>query len=554
MKNRFLSAVGFPIAAALFSPVPAQAQEGVIDNVIGYTLDDAGRVLRFEGLVIDERGTVARLLRKGDPRPSNSSFRIDGHRRIMLPGFFDAHGHVADYGFQALGLDLTDAASLADVQTRLARYAATTPGNRWIRGGGWNEERWKLGRFPTAADVEAAALGRPVLLLRVDGHAVLANAAAMAAAGISAATPDPAGGRIERDEKGNPTGVFVDAAMSLLERAVPALSSADRDRAIAKAQDLLLANGITATADMGTDFESWQSMQRLCQSGRLRLRIVSYALGVDNQRRAAPNGPTPWLCDGRLRMLGVKLFADGALGSRGAWLKQAYADMPDQRGLAFYSDTELKLQMRQVATLGFQVAVHAIGDAANSQVLAAIDDVARDFKGDQRWRIEHAQVVDPGDLSRFRMHGTIASMQPSHATSDHRMAAERLGPARLTGAYAWRTMLDNNVPLAFGSDYPVESSNPFQGLADAITREDAAGDPPGGFIPDQRLDLTGALAAFTTGAAYAAKAENRLGSLQPGRFADFVLLHRDPFRISAKDLRGTKVMETWISGKKVWPR
>ena len=530
------------------------AEQGLVDNVVGYTIDAHGALDRFNGLLIDRQGRVAKLLHADEPRPERPDFRLDGKGRVLLPGLIDAHGHVGELGFQALSLDLTATNSLAEAQDALRRYAAEHETPAWIGGGGWNQERWNLGRFPTAADLDQAVRDRPVLLSRVDGHAVLANTAAMQAAGITARTPDPAGGRIERDARGNPTGLFVDAAKALVQKAAPPPLPRERDAAIAKAQDILLADGITATCDMGTSVDDWEAMRRLGDTGRARVRIVSYALGIDPLLTIAGSQPTPWLYDGRLRMVGIKLFADGALGSRGAWLKQPYSDMPSTRGLQFLDDTKLRNLMSRASMDGFQVAVHAIGDAANAQVLDAIDELSETYTGNRRWRIEHAQIVDPRDLPRFARHGIVASMQPSHATSDHLMAGKRLGADRLVGAYAWKTMLDEGVPLAFGSDYPVESPNPFPGLADAITREDASGDPPGGFLPAQKLTLTQALAAFTTGAAYAAQAEDRLGSLEPGHLADFVLVDRDPFQVDAKALRDTKVLETWIGGVRAWVR
>ena len=328
----------------------------------------------------------------------------------------------------------------------------------------------------------------------------------------------------------------------------------ERDAAIAKAQDILIADGVTATCDMGTDVDDWESMRRLGDGGRLRVRITAYGRGVDAMLIIAGSQPTAWLYDGRLRMVGVKLYADGALGSRGAWLKQPYSDMPGARGLQFLDDAKLKNLMSRAAMDGFQVAVHAIGDAANAQVLDAIEELSNTYDGDRRWRIEHAQIIDPIDLPRFGRHGIIASMQPTHATSDHVMAVKRLGSDRLRGAYAWKTMLDNHVTLAFGSDFPVEDPNPFPGMADAVTRQDATGDPPGGFLPEQKISLAQALAAFTTGAAYAARAEDRIGSLEPGHLADFILLDRDPFQVDAGSLRGTKVLETWIGGVRAWVR
>jgi len=550
-------ALAAPAAARRKAPPPAPevpiSPEGLVDNINGYTINGESRLEHFTGLLIGKDGRVARLLHDGDARPERPAFRLDGQHRTLLPGLIDAHGHVSGLGFQALSLDLTGTASLQEAQQRLQRYAATheTP---WIRGGGWNQETWKLGRFPTAADLDPFTGERPAILERVDGHAVLANSAAMKAAGITARTPDPAGGRIERDARGNPTGLFVDAARRLVEKAAPAPLPRERDAAMAKAQEILIADGVTATCDMGTSVEDWESLRRLGDSDRLRVRITSYALGVDTALTVAGSQPTGWLYGGRLRMVGVKLFADGALGSRGAWLKQPYTDMPSTRGLQFMDDAKLKNLMSRASMDGFQVAVHAIGDAANAQVLDAIEELAQTYTGDRRWRIEHAQIVDAIDLPRFAKYGTIASMQPTHATSDHAMAVKRLGPERLKGAYAEKTMLDEHVPLAFGSDYPVEDPNPFPGMADAVTREDAAGDPPGGFLPDQKISLTQALAAFTTGGAFAAKAEDRIGSLTPGHYADFILLDRDPFQVDSKSLRDTKVLETWIGGVRAYVR
>jgi predicted amidohydrolase YtcJ len=547
---------GSPVEAKKKVVVPEipLAEQGLVDNVNGYTLDATGGIVRFTGLLVDRNGKVARLLKTGEARPQRPDFKLDGQGRTLLPGLIDAHGHVQGLGEYALSLDLTGTKSLAEAQAKLAAYAPAHTGSAWIRGGGWNQESWKLGRFPTAADLDMIVRDRPILLERIDGHAVLANSAAMAAAGITAKTKDPAGGRIERDAKGNPTGLFVDSARILVEQAAPPRLPRERDQAFAAAQDILLSDGITATCDMGTSVEDWEAMRRSGDAGRLRLRVVSYAFGLEPLLAIAGTGPTPWLYGGKLRMVGVKFFADGALGSRGAALKQPYADAPGQKGTLFNDDAKLKNLMSRAAMDDFQIAVHAIGDAANAEVLDAINELSETYKGDRRWRIEHAQIVDVKDLPRFAQHGTIASMQPSHATSDHKMAVARLGPDRLAGAYAWKTMLDEKVPLAFGSDYPVESPNPFPGLADAVTRQDAAGDPAGGWLPEQRLTLQQAFAAFTIGAAYAAKAEDKLGSLEPGHFADFILVDRDPFQIDPQALRETKVLETWIGGQRAWVR
>jgi predicted amidohydrolase YtcJ len=537
-----------------YAPAPP-TEGGLLDDVNGYTVGKDGEIHHFTGLLIGKDGKVKALLQPGDKRPEWLDFRLDGKGRTMLPGLIDAHGHVMELGFQLTHVDLSGTISLADAQTKVANYAANHPQPAWVEGFGWNQEKWGLGRFPTAADLDLAVKDRPVVLTRVDGHALLANTAAMAAAGISASTKDPAGGRIERDAKGHPTGVFVDAAKDLILRAVPQPAPLERDDAFRKAQEALLGFGVTATCDMGTSADDWNVLRRAGDANALRVRIVSYGLGVETTLSVAGTGPTPWLYDGHLRMVGVKLYADGALGSRGAWLKQPYADMPSTRGIPFMDDTKLRNLMSRAAMDGFQVAVHAIGDAANAQVLGAIEELSDTYKGDRRWRIEHAQIIDPADLPRFARNGIVASMQPTHETSDWKMAEARLGPNRLKGAYAWATMEREHVPLAFGSDYPVESPNPFPGLAAAVSRQDASGQPAGGWQPDEKLTMLQALTAFTTGAAYAAQAEDRLGSLEPGHMADFVLLDRDPVATTdPQAIRATQVQETWISGQRVWVR
>jgi predicted amidohydrolase YtcJ len=264
--------------------------------------------------------------------------------------------------------------------------------------------------------------------------------------------------------------------------------------------------------------------------------------------------PTPWLYGDRLRAVGVKLFADGALGSRGAWLKQPYSDKPDTRGLEFHSDAEYLAVADDAASRGFQVATHAIGDAANAQVVSAYEQLHRKYPGDRRWRIEHFQIADPKDIPRLAPAGIIASMQPTHQTSDRLMAQKRLGPNRLAGAYAWQSVLKSGAKLAFGSDFPVESPNPFPGLSAAISRQDLEGQPPGGWIPSERLTFAQALDAFTRGAAYAGFAEQKIGALEPGKWADFIIVDRDVSNVDPQALARTQVLQTWVAGKKVWER
>lgn len=548
ISRRYAGAVA-ALLASLSTPAFADA---LVDNVNGVALDKDGRVVRFTGVLMTLDGKVTRLLRRDEKRPERLDWRADMKGRVLIPGMIDAHGHVMDLGFLALSLDLSDTSSIAQAGQRIAAYAAANPQRPWIIGGGWNQEVWKLGRFPTAAELDAIVSDRPVWLQRADGHAGWANSAAMKAAGITARTPTPPGGRIEKDARGNPTGVFVDSAKALIEGKIPKPTPRDRNAAFLKAQETLLSLGITATADMGTSVEDWLTYRRMGDVGALRVRIMAYGGGVDTALAVGGGGPTPWLYADRLRMGGIKLYTDGALGSRGAWLKAPYADAAGNTGLPFLKDDQLLNLMSRGAMDKFQIAVHAIGDRANQQVLDAIDELAVTYTGDRRWRIEHAQIIDPADLPRFGKHGTIASMQPVHESSDWRMAETRLGPNRLTGAYAWATMLTNGSRLAFGSDYPVENPNPFVNWAVAITRLDAQGQPVGGWHPDEAVNREAAWKAFTSDAAYAGFAEDRFGTLAPGMRADFVIVDRDPTNVSPQDLRGTKVLETWVGGEKVW--
>lgn len=543
------------IAAALLaaaSAAPALADQ-LVDNVEGIRIDEQGRIDRFEALVIDDTGRVRQILRRGDKRPVKVDYRLDGKGRVLMPGLIDAHLHVMGLGLGALTLDLADTNSLEEALAKIAAFARDNPQRPWILGRGWNQEKWGLGRFPTAADLDKVVADRPVWLERVDGHAGWANSLAMKAAGVTPGIANPPGGRIERIGMSLvPAGVFVDAASELVQKAVPAPRPADRDNALVEAQKLLHRNGITAAADMGTTIEDWQAFRRAGDEGRLTLRIMAYAAGPDAMTLIGGAGPTPWLYDNRLRLNGVKIYLDGALGSRGAWLKRPYADDAGNTGLRFLDPAKFRNTLVRAALGNFQVATHAIGDAANAEVIAAYGEVGESFKGDRRWRIEHAQVLDPADIARLAGSGSIASMQPVHQTSDRLMAEARLGPARLAGAYAWHSIDATGIPLAFGSDAPVEKPDPFAGLAAAITRTDERGEPFGGWIPRERVSIEQALAAYTSGAAHAGFAEGRFGRLVAGEQADFILLDRDPLLARPAELRATKVLETWIGGRRVF--
>lgn len=541
------------LALGLAGFATAAHADVLIDHVSGITIGEDGEIDRFTGLWIDDDGRIKQVLDKGDRRPAKTDFRYDGEGRTVIPGMIDAHAHVMGLGIAELTLDLSNTRSLDEALAEIARFARENPSRPWILGRGWNQEQWGLGRFPTAAELDRAVADRPVYLERVDGHAGWANSEAIKRAGVTAATKDPEGGRIERVAGSKtPSGVFVDLASELFTPVIPAPRPAERDLALMEAQEKLLSNGITAVADMGTTMADWLTFRRVADRGNLKVRIMSYASDPETMEMIGGAGERPWLYNDRLRMNGLKIYLDGALGSRGAWLKRPYADDPGNTGLPLIDPTRFRNVLSRAALGGYQVAIHAIGDAANGEALAAMAELKESFPGDTRWRIEHAQIVDPADLPTFGANGIIASMQPVHQTSDRLMAESRLDPARLEGAYAWRTVLDTGGKLAFGSDAPVESPNPFAGLAAAISRTGADGQPEGGWYPQQAVSRKEALAGFTSDAAYAGFAEGRFGKLVAGERADFVIVDRDPLAANPQDLRQTRVIQVWMDGEPVW--
>ncbi|MFV0643522.1 MAG: amidohydrolase [Sphingomonadaceae bacterium] len=549
MIRPVLAAIGAALLAIL--PAAPALADTLVDNIQGVTINKDGKLVSFTGMLIDDDGRVSAIYQRTSQHPKKPQYRVDGKGQFIIPGMVDAHVHVMGIAMGLITLDLSDTQSLADAMTRTAAWSQKNPSGRWIVGRGWNQEKWNLGRFPAAAELDAATGNVPAWLERVDGHAGWANSAAMKAAGITAATKDPPGGRILR-ENGQPTGIFIDSAMDLIKPFIPIPRPEDRDFAFQKAQELLLSNGITAVADMGTSIQDWQTYRRAGDRNWLQIRIMAYADGTDAMELIGGPGPTPWLYGDRLRLNGVKLYLDGALGSRGAWLKQQYADDPGNTGLALASPSQLRNRMSRAALDKFQIAIHAIGDEANDEALSAIEEMTDTYKGDRRWRIEHAQIVDPASIARFGQNGIIVSMQPVHATSDRIMAEKRLGPDRLGGAYAWRSIAASGAHLAFGSDAPVEAPRPFTGIAVAMTREDAQGQPVGGWQPQERVSREQAIASYTSEAAYAGFADGIFGRLIEGERADFLIIDRDPLLASPAQLRETRVLETWINGRRVW--
>ena len=544
------------LLVAALATAPAPAAELLIDHVNGYTLDAAGQLQRFEALLIKDGKVVATGSHDALAKRAGTATVIDGKGRSLLPGLIDAHGHVLSLGTMKTQADLTNTASLDAALANIKAYAAAHPGDGWLLGRGWNQVTWKLGRFPSARELDAVVADRPAWLERIDGHAAWANSAALKRAGLDKTTKDPVGGRIERDAQGNPTGVFVDAAMDLINRKLPAPTAQQLAASLDGALAEMASVGLTGVSDAGIDRATFELYKRYADQGKLTARIYAMIGGVDADFDAISRGG-PLLGYGHdfLTVRSVKLYADGALGSRGAAMLAPYSDDPGNRGLLFNTPEAMTAMIAKALGKGYQVGVHAIGDAGNRETLDSFATAYQRVGGENlRNRIEHAQVVSLEDIPRFATLHLIASMQPTHATSDMNMAEDRIGPERIQGAYAWQRFLKQGTRVAGGSDFPVEYANPFFGLHAAITRQDHAGQPPGGWYPEQKLSRTEALRAFTLDAAYAEHAETTQGSLEPGKWADFILVDRDIFSSDPAQLWATQVLETWVAGKQVYAR
>ncbi len=543
--------------SALLFPLSLLAAPLLIANINGYTLDSAGALQRFDAILMDEGRVVATGARDALHATAPTAVVHDGQGRTLLPGLTDAHGHVMGLGWGLHGADVTGTQSIDDALEIIRTWAIAHPDAKWVSGRGWNQVIWKLGRFPTAAELDRAVADRPVWLSRVDGHAGWANTAALSLAGIGPDTADPEGGRIERDGQGRPTGVLVDAAMDLISTQIPAASQEESRAVLHAALAKMASVGLTSVHDAGIDADTLALYKQEAEAGRLSARIYAMVYGVDEDfDRVAANGPLIAYGKDHLTARSVKLMADGALGSRGAAMLEPYSDDPDNRGLLFTDTDTMVAAISKALSRGFQMNIHAIGDAGNRQVLDAFSLVYTQLGHGRelRNRIEHAQVMALADIPRFLPLQLIASMQPTHATSDMNMAEDRVGPQRIQGAYAWQHFLKQRTPLAGGSDFPVEDPNPFFGLHAAITRQDHANRPDGGWYPAQGLSLTQALHAFTLGAAWAAHQEKDQGTLEAGKWADFIIVDRDIFEIPPEDVWKTQVLQTWVGGEPVFVR
>ena len=484
-------------------------------------------------------------------RAAHPSARVvDATNATILPGLTDAHGHLYGLGVALETVNLVGTTSYDEVIARVKQRAATAAPGEWITGRGWDQNDWPVKEFPTAAALDAATGDRPVVLERIDGHATLANSAAMRAAGVTAATRDPDGGRIVRDAAGNPTGVFIDAASAVIDRAVPAVSAAQRKARVLAAARAIAASGLTEMHDAGIDAATIAAVRELIDEKRFPIRV--YAMLGDNDallRQWFVNGPLLGY-GGRLTVRAVKLYADGALGSRGAALLEPYSDDPGNSGLLVSRPEHLQDVARRGRAAGFQINTHAIGDRGVREAINAYANAGVTAK--DRFRIEHLQVISLDDVPRLASHGIIASMQPTHATSDMYWAEARVGPERIRGAYAWRTILDAGGRLALGSDFPVEDVNPFFGIYAAVTRQDQKQWPEGGWRPSERLTLAEAIRGFTSDAAFAAFEEKSRGTIEPGKLADLTIVDGDLFAMPHADLYRAKVRYTIVGGEIVF--
>ena len=509
-----------------------------------HTMDAAGTVV--DSLVIRD-GRVVFAGRRADINTSPGEAMVDLGGRAVLPGLVDGHGHLMLLAKARLELDLGAANSEEDIAAMVGAAAARRRPGEWIAGRGWDQTRWPGQRFPTRASLDRVAPGHPVALVRVDGHATWASGVALARAGITRHTSDPAGGRIARDPSGEPTGLLVDMAQDLVRPLVPPPSEERFDEAVRAVIAECLAKGLTGAHEPGVDLAAVASYTRLIGRGQFPFRVFAALSGKKAWGEYRERGAPETVGDGQLTVGAIKLWLDGALGSRGAALHTPYCDDPGNTGLVLVPPDEVERLTREAAGRGFHVWVHAIGDRANTVVLDVFEKVRAAGGPSARLRVEHAQILAPADIPRFARLGVVPSMQPTHCTSDMRWAGERLGPERLDGAYAWRSVLDSGAYIAGGSDFPVEDANPFHGLHAAVTRRPREGDDPR-WQPAQRMTRDEAVRSFTIWNARSIGGERELGSLEPGKRADLIALSDDVFTCAEQAIADITPVLTMVGG------
>jgi predicted amidohydrolase YtcJ len=557
MTGRFYtwlqSLTGLLLGTASLNAAPADL---LLTNARVYTLNaEKPRVeaLAIQGHRVVATGTIHDL--KSWQGPSTRVIDLKG--KAVYPGFHEGHGHLKGLGYQLVRLDLSGVTSLDTVQSKVKEEISKTPKSEWVLGRGWDQNLWPKKEFPTRQDLDKLSTIEPAALTRIDGHAMWVNSLALKKAGITKQTPDPVGGKIIRDGQGEATGILIDRAMDLVRNVIPEESSAQREKAIRAALARSVEYGLTSFHDAGVDAEDIAIYEALAAQGDLPLRLNVMLSGADSKLldRYMKSGP---VMKDMLQIRSVKLMADGALGSRGAAMLEPYADQPGYAGLEILTEEQIYQFTKRFAQSGFQTAVHAIGDKTNRSVLNAFERVKKDFpKADLRLRVEHAQILDAQDIPRFGKLGIIASMQPTHLTSDAPWVPTRIGNDRMEeGAYVWQKLRQSQAVLVSGSDTPVESANPLWGLYAAITRQTQDGHPPKGWSYDQHLTLNEALESYTKNAAFAAFWEKEMGTLEPGKLADIVVLDHDLDQLMQEkrpqDILKTKVLMTISNGRVVY--
>lgn len=544
-KSSYISLLLALCSANLFA-------DTLIHNVNGYTFDTNERLQKFDSIIIDE-GKVKKVGNNLDKNFDGGKV-IDGQGKTMLPGLIDGHAHFMGLGFNLLKVDVRGIGSADATAKKVANYVKANPKLEWIIGRGWNQVLWPDKQFPTAKDLDEYVTDKPVVLTRVDGHAVWLNSKAMEVAGIDKHSVSPDGGEIVKDENGEPTGVLIDNAEALIWQKVPEESAQKWELAFDKVNDHLLSLGITSVHDAGVGYRGYQFFNKKLADGDFKVRVYGMLSGAD--AKLGEMLDKGFINDSQdlLSIRSVKIYGDGALGSRGAALLVPYDDDKENSGLLVTKPETLRVLFDEIFDHDFQINIHAIGDRANK---IALDEFEFAYKNKPeakqfRNRIEHAQVVHLDDIPRFKQLAVLPSMQPTHATSDKNMAEARIGKERLKGAYAWQTFLRQGSKVVSGSDFPVELANPFFGLHAAVTRQDRENQPEQGWLSHESLSLEQALKSFTLDAAYGAHQEQKLGSLQPGKWADFILVNKDIFNMPAADLWKTEVLETWVAGKPLY--
>ena len=555
MRLRFAFALAALSAPALLSAQPTRPAPAdlIVTNARVYTADEA-RPLAEAFAVRDGRVVFVGSRQEADALKGSATRVLDAAGRTVIPGMVDAHGHFGGLAQKLRAVDLVGTRSYDEVIARVVARAKTTPKGTWIQGRGWDQNAWGDTRFPTHEKLSAALPDHPVVLERVDGHATLVNAAGMKLADLTAATKDPTGGKVLRDAQGAPTGVLIDNATNIVERKVPAPIAAETRAAIKDAISLMHSVGLVGVHDAGASRASIDLYEQMAQAKELNLRLY-VMIGDDSSALAhyMQVGPRSALYDGQVWVRAIKLYADGAMGSRGAALLEPYSDDPNNTGLLLSAPAHIRDVADRALKAGFQVNTHAIGDRGNRVVLDAYEGALKaNPTADHRFRVEHAQIINYDDIPRFATLGVIPSMQASHQTSDMYWIGKRLGPTRVLGAYAWRSLINSGVIIPNGSDFPVEDVNPLISFHAAIARQDARDWPAGGWFPEQRMTREEALRSMTLWPAYAAFQEKDMGTLTPGKYADFVVLDQDIMRVPAELVLKTKVIATYVGGKSVF--